>query len=144
MLRATVKWILSPALYAASLPPVLIAYLFVVVGVSGAFGNVLACVIGVSLALGSGTVLVVLNLRFVRLEHSRPPGILDHLRHCTILYAGLVFLAFFLVPELVGPWCCTLQWSFGAVLFLGAGYAVVLNALTLYATRRHPMLRYRS
>jgi hypothetical protein len=59
-----------------------------------------------------------------------------------MLYAGLVlFLVFYLVPELVGPWCCTLQWSFGAILFLGAGCAIVLNALTIYAARLRPPLR---
>src|SRR5215212_2522014 len=46
-----------------------------------------------------------------------------------------------LVPELVGPWCCALQWSFGAILFLGARCAIVLNALTIYAARLRPPLR---
>src|SRR5215212_10133756 len=72
MLRATVKQILPPSLYAASVPTVLAAFLFVVVSVYATSGNVLAWVIGDPLALGSGRVFVLLSLGFVRLERPRP------------------------------------------------------------------------
>ena len=79
---------------------------------------------------------MLLGSGLARLERPLPPGIFDHLLHCTLLYAGLAILGFFLVPELIGPWCCTLQWTIGAGLFVAAAYAVALDACMVYAVRR--------
>ncbi len=118
--------------------------LFVVVGVYEAFGYVLAWGIGIPFALGIGAVFVLLSSGLARLERPLPQGIFDHLRHCAMLYAGLVLLVSFLVPELVGPWCCTLQWSLGAILFLVVVYAVKLDAATIYVARRRATSLYHS
>jgi hypothetical protein len=130
------KRILYPVLYAASVPLVLLVFSLVVGGVYASFGNVSAWATGVALVLGNGIVFVLLSSYLTRLERPRTPGISEHLLHCAVLYAGLVALGFFLVPQLIGPWCCTLQWSIGAGLFASAAYAVALDACTVYAVRR--------
>jgi hypothetical protein len=79
------KWILSPALYAASVPSVSAAFLFIAVGIYATSENVLAWVIGLLLALGAASSSCVSNVHGLR-ESS------THLRHCTILYAGLALL----------------------------------------------------
>jgi hypothetical protein len=130
------KRTLYPVLYAASVPLVLLVFSLVVGGVYASFGNVSAWATGVALVLGNGIVLVLLSSYLTRLERPKIPGISEHLLHCAVLYAGLVALEFFLVPQLIGPWCCTLQWSIGAGLFASAAYAVALDACTVYAVRR--------
>jgi len=46
--------------------------------------------------------LVMLCFGIARPEHLRSPGILDHLRHCALLYAGLVPLGSFVVSSYRG------------------------------------------
>lgn len=135
-MRAGVRWVLSPVLYAVSVLPVFAAVLSIVLLVHWALGYTFAWVIAGAIgllvigALGFG----LLSLGFVRLERLNTPGALDHLRHCFLLYASIVPLGLFLTIGSFKP-CCSLQWTFGAVLFLVAAYAVLLNALTIYRAR---------
>lgn len=93
-----VRWILSPILYAASVPPVFVLSLLLVAflvhvapyaWVWGLLANLLT----------STVVFVLIKVGLVRVEHMRSPGIRGHLRLCAILYAGLVPLGIFLITE---------------------------------------------
>ena len=78
--RFGARRILFPILYAASAPTMFVLSFLLV-----------------SLLVGQPPVIwvfVVFNVCLVRIEHMKSPGILDHLRYCAILYAGLVPLGF--------------------------------------------------
>jgi hypothetical protein len=119
---------LSPILYAASAPPMfilslsLVAFLVHVATYAWVWGLLASLLINT-------LVFVLVNVGLARIEHMRSPGIRDHLRLCAILYAGLVPLGIFLITGYDGRYCCALQWTLGAALFLVATYAIVLNAL---------------
>ncbi len=140
MLRfdSAARWILSPTLNAASVPPLFLAgVLLVAILVERTLGYVRVFAGLLALLVIDVLVFGLLSVGLARLERLRLPGILDHLRHCAMLYAGMVLLGSYLVYEELKPWpCCSLAWSMGALLFLVAAYAVVLNASVVYVTQR--------
>lgn len=133
--RLGVRWILSPILYAASVPPMFVLFLLVVAILVEQAPYV--WVLGLSVLLWISTLVFVLaNVGLARIEHTYSPGIRDHLRRCAILYAGLVPLGFFLITGYDGRYCCALQWTLEAALFPVATYAIVVNASIIYVLRR--------
>lgn len=78
---------------------------------------------------------VLLSLGFVRLERLRHPGILDHMRHCAVLYTGLPFLGFALFTS-YDEQRIPLEWGLGAASFGAAVWTILLNVVVLYARHR--------
>jgi hypothetical protein len=102
------RWILSPILYAASVPLMFVLSLLLVAYLVDLASYV--WVLGLLAMLLIGTlVFVLVNMGLARIEHMQPPGIRDHLRLCAILYAGLVPLGIFLICRYDGRYCCALQ-----------------------------------
>ncbi len=107
--RQILKWVSSPRLYAAGG-----LSLFVVPLTSFAFlerqvsGN--ARVIGILLIFLEicSLILVLLGIGLAHLE-LRPPTMRDHLRHCALLYAGMVLLVPLIVATYGAQYCCHLQ-----------------------------------
>jgi hypothetical protein len=133
--RFGVRWILSPILYAASVPPMFVLSLLVVAFLVDI--SPYAWVWGLLASLLISTlVFVLINVGLVHIEHMRSPGVRDHLRLCAILYAGLAPMGIFLITEYNGRYCCALRWTLGAALFPVATYAIVVNALIFYLLQR--------
>jgi uncharacterized membrane protein len=85
-------------------------------------------------------IFVLLGIGLARLERLRPPTARDHLRHCALLYVGMALLGPFIIVAYDGRYCCSLQWALAALLSLVAAYAVIVDAVTIYALAR----RFRS
>jgi hypothetical protein len=83
----------------------------------------------------SSLALVMLCRGIARLEHLRSPGILDHLRHCALLYISMVPLGIFVVSTYNSPSCCT-QTMLAVILSLALVYAAGLDAIMLYFMAR--------
>lgn len=107
--------LLSPLLYAAVVVPMFIVGGFVAGKLSQVvdcymifmafppdrpffFGSCLAGEALVGLAVVS-PVFMLTSAGLVRMEGLRSPGILDHLRHCSLLYAGLPLLGWSLATS---------------------------------------------
>ena len=85
--RFGARRILSPILYAASVPTMFVLPFLLVPLLVGR--PPMAWVFGVlGFGLVGTSVFVVFNACLARIEHMKSPGILDHLRYCAILYAG--------------------------------------------------------
>ena len=99
------------------------------------FGSCLAGEALVGLAAVS-PVFVLTGAAIVRMERPGPPGIIDHLRHCSILYAGLPFPGYGLLTYYETQ-SQALAWGLGAAALFGVGaQAVVVDALVLYVAWR--------
>lgn len=136
VLQATWKWMVSPILYGAGAVSVFVVpvLLFVVLG-GPIFGYVEVLGYLSGLLLVGSLILVLLDVGLARLEGLRSPGIRDHLRHCAVLYAGLMPLGVFVVFSYNGPSCCT-QSSIAAILSLAVVYAAAVDASTIYILAR--------
>ena len=136
--RFGARRILSPILYAASVPTMFVLSFLLIPLLVGR--PPMVWVFGVlGFGLVGTSVFVVFNACLAHIEHMKSPGILDHLRYCAILYAGLVPLGFFTITGYNGRYCRALQWTLGATLLPVATYAIVLNALIVYVLRqRYP------
>ena len=140
-----VRWLLLPTLYAAATMPVLIASVlasFVGGGAVWAFFCQLICGSSglLALLLIGAPVFGLLSFGLARIERLRFPILLDHIRHCVVLYAGLVVLAPALATGYVMPrW--GLGWGLGVALFLTGAYAASVDAVVLYAMRRRSAWR---
>ncbi len=91
MLRfdSAARWILSPTLYAASVPPLFLAgVLLVAILVERTLGYVWVFAGLLALLVIDGLVFGLLSVGLARLERLRLPGILDHLRHCASALCG--------------------------------------------------------
>jgi hypothetical protein len=136
MFREPFKWAVLPVLYGTVallvfvVPPILferfaepiLGYVEVIGYLSG-------------LLLISALALVMLCRGIARLEHLRSPGILDHLRHCALLYISLGPLASVVVSTYNSPSCCT-QTMLAVILSLALVYAAGLDAIMLYFMAR--------
>ena len=134
--RETFKWLVSPVLYGAVallvfvVPPIMFErFVEPILGYVEVFGYLSGLLLICSLAL------VMLCRGIGRLEHLRSPGILDHLRHCALLYISLVPLGIFVVSTYNSPSCCT-QTMIAVILSLALVYAAGLDAITLYIMAR--------
>jgi hypothetical protein len=145
MLRATTRWVLLPVLYAVTVPVLFVASMLpVALLLERPAGFVWAAAVVVASIAACALVLVLVSVGFARLEARELPGLSDHLRHCALLYAGMLALAAYLIYEELKPWpCCPLQWSMAALLLLIAGFAAALNASTIYLVRRRQLARLR-
>ncbi len=144
-LHFSVRWVLLPSLYAATTMPVLLASVsasFVGGGAMWAFFCRFICgSSGLLALLLIGTpVFGLLSLGIARVERLRVPTLRDHLRHCVVLYAGLVVLGPVLATGYGLPrW--SLGWGLGVGLFLAGAYAASVDAVVLYAMRRRTARR---
>ena len=134
--RETFKWLASPVLYAAGallvfVVPSILFERFVepILGYVEVFGYLSGLLLINSLAL------VMLCRGIARLEHLRSPGILDHVRHCALLYISLGSLGSVVVSTYNSPSCCT-QTMLAVILSLALVYAAGLDAITIYIMAR--------
>ncbi len=93
------------------------------------------------LVIGGG-VFGALACCIVWLEQLQTPTILDHLRHCALLYAVLWFLGIVLIVNYranYGPDASGVAdgYAVAAASFFVAGYATLLNALLFVCIRRY-------
>ncbi len=141
----SVRWVLLPALYAATTVPVLIASVlasFVGGGAVWAFFCRFICGSSglLALLLIGAPVFGLLSIGLARVERLRAPTLRDHLRYCVVLYAGLVVLGPVLATGYGLPrW--SLGWGLGVGLFLAGAYAVSVNAVVVYAIRQRSSWR---
>ncbi|CAN5748825.1 hypothetical protein BH20ACT11_BH20ACT11_05050 [soil metagenome] len=95
---------------------------------------------GVSVLVLGGLIFVSLTLGVLRLELTALPGVLDHLRHCVLLYPLCAFLFAVLIAgyetttNSIGG--ADLWYVAAAALFLMSSWAIVLNAVILLWKRR--------
>jgi hypothetical protein len=131
-----VRWVLLPTLYGTATLPVVVASMFVVGRIERALGCGWACEIGglIALLVVGAPLFGSLSLWLARVERLRGPALIDHLRHCAALYAGLAVLGYALASshdtERYG-----LHWADGAALFLAGAYAASVDAAVLPATQ---------
>ena len=134
--RETFKWLVSPVLYGAVallvfvVPPILFErFVEPILGYVEVFGYLSGLLLSSSLAL------VMLCRGIARLEHLQSPAILDHLRHCALLYMSLRPLGSVVASTYNSPSCCT-QTMIAVILSLALMYAAGLDAITLYIMAR--------
>jgi uncharacterized membrane protein len=137
------RWVFFPVLYAAGTLPVLAVGVFVADRVARtALGCHWCCEVAGLLALlvAGALVFVLSSMLLTRLERLRAPKALDHVRHCMWLYMGLVVLGITLVAsyDTLG---LSLGYGLGVALFFVAVYAILLNALVVFAMRRRFSVR---
>jgi hypothetical protein len=92
----------------------------------------------VSLVLIGGPVFWLLSLGLVRLDGLRSPSLVDHLRQCAYLYASVGMLVALFAAEYDENLVAgnpMHEAPNAAVLWVIAGFALLVNALTL--SRRH-------
>ena len=141
-----VRWVLLPTLYAVATVPVLIAsvsasfvggdavWVFFCQFICGSSGLLALLLIG-------APVFGLLSFGLARIERLRSPILLDHIRHCVVLYAGLVVLGPALATGYGLPrW--GLGWGLGVGLFLTSAYAASVNAVVVYVMRRRGSARW--
>lgn len=134
--REAFKWMVSPVLYGAGalsvfvVPPTLFErFAQLILGYVEVIGYLSGLLLIGSLAL------VMLCRGIARLERLQPPGIIDHLRHCALLYVTLVPLGSVVVSTYNSPSCCT-QTMLAVTLSLALMYAAELDTITLYIMAR--------
>ncbi len=133
----SVRWVLLPSLYAAATVPMLVASVFLGGHVAWAFFCQWVCGTGGLLALPLfGTpIFALLSFGLTRVERLRSFALLDHLRHCVVIYAFLALLAPILASGYGLPrW--SLGWGLGVGLSLVSAYAVLVDAAVVYVMRR--------
>ena len=94
-----------------------------------------------TILLLGGTVFGALALALPRVERLAAPTVLDHLRHCALLYALLCGLVFLLTVSYANQAAHGISLGYGAavVVFLTAGYATLIDALVwVWSRRRFP------
>lgn len=136
-LRA-VYWLVSPILYAFSMLPVLALIWLVFVPLAERLFGCPACDIGAFLGIlviGS-LIFGLLSFGLTRLERLRLPGVFDHIRHSFLLY--LLLLTLVIIQLVVYGELATsgLAYAFGLILFLVAGYAVLIDIFIIFIVRR--------
>lgn len=82
-----------------------------------------------------GLVFGLLGIGILRLERLRRPAFLDHLRHCALIYAGLLFSGFILFISYESQ-AGGLGYAYGIAVFAIGAYAALVNALILFLSRR--------
>lgn len=147
MLRPAIK-VTAPLLYALCLLPALMGVILSLIFIEYSWGfnrfNTLYANGdlggGVSLLVIGGLIFVPLTLGALRLERTARPGILDHLRHCALLYAVCVLLLAVLITayeaSMTSPFGLQLWYVAAAALFLMSSWAIALNAMVLAWKRR--------
>lgn len=90
----------------------------------------------VALFLIGGLVFGLLGVGALRIERLRRPAFLDHLRHCALIYAGLLFSGFILFISYESQ-AGGLGYAYGIATFAIGTYAVFVNALVLFLSWRH-------
>ena len=76
-----------------------------------------------------------LSRAFIWLERVRVPTVSDHLRHCALLYVGLLLLLFMLIASYKSQ-AGGLGYGLGVIVFITGAYAAAIDALTLLLKRR--------
>jgi hypothetical protein len=93
----------------------------------------------VSLLLIGGPAFGLVSLGLVWLDGVRSPSLVDHLRQCAYLYAFVGILGVLFAAEYVGNVIAgdpMYEMPKAAVLWVIAGFAISVNALTLFRTHR--------
>lgn len=133
----------TPVLYATGCVPVLVGILLAVAllennpwlgEVTGLYyvGDLVALV---ALLFIGGLVFGLLEWTIIRLEKLRVPTLLDHFRHCTLLYTGLIFSGFILFSTYQSQ-AGELGYAYGLAIFVIGAYASAIDALILVSNRR--------
>lgn len=144
-----------PLLYAISLVPVMVASLVVITFVERSIGfddyeagfgladlttwryngDVVAAVM---ILIFGGFVFLVFARVLTRIERLREPTVRDHFRHCLALYAILGILLTWLIVEYENLAAHGISLGYGLVAycFLATGYAIFIDALTLFMKQR--------
>ena len=135
-LNTVARWVLFPALYAAGVFPLLFASIIIGSLFERTFGCP-ACDFGglLWLLVVGPLVFVPLSWLLIDQERPRPPGILDHLRHCVVLYAEVAVLGYVLATSFYTT-RGGLEGALYIALSLVAAYAILLDASTAYVMRR--------
>ncbi len=135
----------SPLLYGASCVFVFVAGAFVASSTAvvlllealpgGSYLLENAVLSAVLLIVACTLMFAVLDLTTYRLEGSRRPGLRDHARHCTLLYAGiaLVLCALLTILDLEAG---MLQYDLGLALCAVAAYGILVDAVVALSMRR--------
>jgi hypothetical protein len=133
----------TPLLYAAGFVPVLLAVWQIVTFVEYnigfdnfttiyANGDVVAAI---TVLFVDFIVFGALSRALIWLEQLRIPTVSDHLRHCALIYAGLLLLLFILVASYESQ-AGGLGYGLGIVVFVIGAYAAFLDASILFLNRR--------
>jgi len=142
--RGAIRFV-SPLLYGASCVCVFVAIIVVATspavaryfdalpGSSYVFENVALVV--VLLLLVCALLFAVLDLALYGLERLRRPVPKDHLRHCALLYAGIVFVSvvLFAASDLQAR---MLQYGLGFAVCAVAAYGILVDAVVVLLKRR--------
>ncbi len=91
----------------------------------------------VAMFLIGGLVFGLLGVGALRLERLRRPAFLDHLRHCALLYVGLLFSGFVLFISYESQ-AGGLGYAYGIAVFASGVYAALVDALILSLSQRRP------
>lgn len=76
-----------------------------------------------------------LSRALIWLEQLRAPTVSDHLRHCALIYTGLLLLLFILVASYESQ-AGGLGYGLGIVVFVIGAYAAFIDASILFLNRR--------
>ncbi|MGF1470339.1 MAG: hypothetical protein ACFB50_01195 [Rubrobacteraceae bacterium] len=135
--------IITPLLYAVSCAPVFLGILLSVAllennlwlsELTGLYyvGDLVAVV---AMFMIGGLVFGLLAAGIFRVERLQEPNFLDHLRHCALLYAGLLFSVFVLFISYESQ-AGGLGYAYGVAIFVIGAYAASIDALMLLLKRR--------
>ncbi len=142
----------SPILYAAGLFPVLVTVWRVLTFVENniGFGDYVpgigldnfttiyfnGDIVAVATIVLAGLIVFgALSQSLVRLERIQEPTILDHLRHCSLLYSGILFMGLILFISYESQ-AGGLGYALGLVVLVIGAYAASIDASILFLNRR--------
>ena len=132
----------TPVLYAIGCVPVFVGVLIALVlfesniwlaELTGLYyvGDLVAAL---AMLLFGGLAFGFLGQVILRLERLREPTVLDHLRHCALLYLGLLLSGFVLLASHESQ-AGGLGYAYGLAIFIIGAYAASIDALILLLKR---------
>jgi hypothetical protein len=112
--------------------PTVVRYLDVLPGSSHLLENAALAVV---LFLVCALLFAVLDLALYGLEGLQRPGLKDHVRHCALLYAEIVFVIVVLLanPDLKAG---MLQYDLGLAVCAVGAYGILVDGVVVFLMRR--------